>query len=98
MAIEQIWCILLIVKRSFFFMNSIKIMIKCCKMETEQYTILRCSTSFTFNCCNGPKFSYILVLANSADLDQTRPPRGIFWSGSSLFAIPFALFGDITPW
>ena len=34
---------------------------------------------------------------NSADQDQTAP-RGAVWSGSSLFAIPFASFGQIILW
>ena len=43
---------------------------------------------------NDPKFSDKQVWANSADPDQTAP-RGIVgavWSGSSLFAMPFASF------
>ena len=44
---------------------------------------------------NGPKFSDRNVWANSADPDQTAP-RGAAWSGSTLFAIPSALFGHIT--
>ena len=40
---------------------------------------------------NDPKFSGRLVWANSADPDQTAP-RGAVWSGSSLFAVPFASF------
>ena len=38
-----------------------------------------------------------LLLANSADPDQTAP-RGAVWSGSTLFAIPSASFGLITLW
>ena len=45
--------------------------------------------------CNGPKFSDRYAWANSADPDQTAP-RGAVWSGSTLFAIPSALFGLIT--
>ena len=45
--------------------------------------------------CNDPKFSDREVWANSADPDQTAP-RGAIWSGSTLFAIPSALFGLIT--
>ena len=41
--------------------------------------------------CNDPKF-----LANSADPGQTAP-RAV-WSGSSLFAIPFASSRGIRPW
>ena len=43
-----------------------------------------------------PKFLDIQVWANNADPDQTAP-RGTVWSGSTLFAIPFASFGRITP-
>ena len=38
-----------------------------------------------------PKFSDRYVWANSADPDQIAP-RGAVWSGSSLFAFPFASF------
>ena len=40
---------------------------------------------------NDPKFSDRYIWANSADPDQTAP-RGAVWSGSSLFAILFAVF------
>ena len=43
---------------------------------------------------NDPKFSDRYVLANSADPDQTAH-TGAVWSGSSLFAIPFAFFDEI---
>ena len=46
---------------------------------------------------NDPKFSDRYAWANSADPDQTAP-RGAVWSGSTLFAIPFASFGLITLW
>ena len=46
---------------------------------------------------NDPKFSDRYARANSADPDQTAP-RGAVWSGSTLFAIPSALFGHITLW
>ena len=44
---------------------------------------------------NDPKFSDRYAWANSADPYQTAP-RGAVWSGSTLFAIPSALFGLIT--
>ena len=47
--------------------------------------------------CKDPKFSDKHAEANSADPDQTAP-RGAVWSGSSLFAIPFAPFWGIAPW
>ena len=53
--------------------------------------------AFDFTYHNDPKFSDRFIWANSADPDQTAP-RGAVWSGSSLFAIPFALFRGITPW
>ena len=43
-----------------------------------------------------PKFSDRQVWANSVDPDQTAPTGGAVWSGSTLFAIPFASFGSIT--
>ena len=53
--------------------------------------------TFCFTCKteyrNVPKFSDRWVWANSVDPDQTTP-----WSGSTLFAIPSALFGYITLW
>ena len=45
---------------------------------------------------NDPKFSDRQAWANSADPDQTAP-RAV-WTGSTLFAIPSALFGLITLW
>ena len=45
---------------------------------------------------NDPKFSDRYVWANSADPDQTAP-RAV-WSGSTLFAIPSAMFGLIALW
>ena len=44
---------------------------------------------------NDPKFSDRYAWANSADQDQTAP-RGAVWSGSTLFAIPYASNGRIT--
>ena len=44
---------------------------------------------------NVTKFSDRQVWANSADPDQTAP-RGVLWSGSTLFAIPSAFFGCIS--
>ena len=46
---------------------------------------------------NFPKFSDRQARANSVDTDQT-VPRGAAWSGSTLFAIPFASLGHITLW
>ena len=46
---------------------------------------------------NIPKFLDGQVWANSADPDQTAA-RGAVWSGTALFAIPFASFGHITLW
>ena len=46
---------------------------------------------------NNPTFSDRYAQANSADPDQTAP-SGAVWSGSTLFAIPSALFGLITLW
>ena len=40
---------------------------------------------------NDPKFSDRYAWANSADPDQTA--LGAVWSGSTMFAIPFASFG-----
>ena len=47
--------------------------------------------NFYFNYRNDPKFSDILVWANSADPDQTTP-RGAVLSGSSLFASSICIF------
>ena len=44
---------------------------------------------------NYPKVLDGQVWANSVDPDQTAP-KGAVWSGSTLFAIPSALFGHIT--
>ena len=44
---------------------------------------------------NDPKFSDRQVWANIVDPDQNAP-RGAVWSGSTLFAIPSALFGPTT--
>ena len=52
---------------------------------------------FHDNYRNDPKFSDRYAWANSADPDQTAP-RGVVWSGSTLFAILSALFGLITLW
>ena len=46
---------------------------------------------------NDPKFPDRYAWANSADPDQTAP-GGAVWSGSTLFAIPSALFWLITLW
>ena len=46
---------------------------------------------------NDPKFLDRYAWADSADPDQTAA-RGAVWSGSTLFAIPSALFGLITLW
>ena len=51
-------------------------------------TWLFCSLSFLYVAYrNDPKFSDRQVWANSADPDQMAP-RGVVWSGSTLFAIP----------
>ena len=51
---------------------------------------------------NDPQFSDRYAWANSADPDQTAPlqtaSRGAVLSGSTLFAIPCALFGLIILW
>ena len=50
---------------------------------------------------NDAEFSDRQAWANSADPDQTAPrgaPRGIVWSGSTLFAVPSASFSRITLW
>ena len=47
--------------------------------------------------CNKPKFLDRWDLANSTDPDQTAPRRAV-WSGSSLFAIAVASFGQISQW
>ena len=52
-------------------------------------------TSYDYR--NDHKFSDRYAWENSADPDQTAP-RGAVWSGSTLFAIPSALFGLITLW
>ena len=43
---------------------------------------------------NDPKFSDRYAWANSADPDQTAPRE----AGSTLFAIPSASLGLVTPW
>ena len=45
-----------------------------------------------------PKFLDRQALSNSADLDQTAPRGGVFWSGATLFAIPSVPFGQNSLW
>ena len=73
-------------------------MIKCLRRQRSSCNILVSILSKSkIDYCNDPKFLDRYRWANSADPDQTAP-RGAIWSGSSLFAIPFASFRRNTLW
>ena len=61
-------------------------------MKSKQCSLIDCLSFVVTDYRNDLKFSDKQVwAANSADKEQTAP-RGAVWSGSSLFAIPFASF------